>query len=126
MGLKSHAQAEGFSADLNAYLKYIVKGHGRDDLSGRWLTEITSSARARDYWSKLIKNERAMTTNDIDVLAGAFGLSPFEFVRNAQALAAGEEPEIPNVAPHEDDYVKSEDPGTEYGLAAERPRTPGD
>lgn len=103
MGLKSHAQSEGFSADLNAYLKHIINGHGRDDLSGRWLTEITHSARARDYWSKLVKNERAMNTNDIDVLATAFGMSPFEFVRQARALAEGDEVPVPNVRPLEED-----------------------
>lgn len=125
MGLKSHAQSEGFSADLNAYLKHIINGHGRDDLSGRWLTEITHSARARDYWSKLIKNERAMTTNDIDVLAGTFGMSPFEFVRRARELAEGNEVEVPNVAPHPEDYESSEDPGEALPNAAAEKRTPG-
>lgn len=124
MGKISHAKAEGFSADLNAYLKYVVNGHGHEDRSGRWLTEVTGNARARDYWGKLIKNERAMTTNDIDVLAGAFGMTPFDFVRAAQDLANGGAPPVPDVAPHPEDYHISDDPGDEYGLAAETPRGP--
>jgi hypothetical protein len=125
MGLKSHADAEGFSSELNAYLKYLVNGNGREDLSGRWLEEITDKARARDYWSKLIKNERAMNMNDVPVLAKAFGLDPFDFVRQAEVLANGGEPEIPNVGPHAEDYEISKDPGSEYGLAAKKRPEPG-
>lgn len=124
MGKESHAQAEGFSADLNAYLKYVIVGNGREDLSGRWLESITGKARSRDYWSKLIKNQRAMSMNDVPVLATAFGMEPFDFVRGAEILANGGKPEIPNVGPHEEAYEISEDPGKNYGLAAKKRPSP--
>lgn len=125
MGLKSHAQSDGFSADLNAYLKHIINGHGREDLSGRWLSDITMNVRSRDYWSKIVKDQRSMNTNDIDVLAGAFGMSPFDFVRQARELAAGNEVEVPNVAPHPEDYESGEDPGEQFPNAAAEKREPG-
>lgn len=126
MGLKSHAEPEGFSAELNAYLQYLVNGNGREDLSGRWLEEITGKARARDYWSKLVKNERAMNMNDVPVLAKAFGMDPFDFVRNAELLSQGGSPPIPNVGTHAEDYEISEDPGDRYGLAAKKRPKPGE
>jgi hypothetical protein len=119
-------QPQGFSADLNAYLKKVLADNGREDLSGRWLEEITGQARRYDYWSKIVKNTRAMTTNDIDVLAKAFGISPFEWVGNTRRLADGKLVPvlIHDVVPHEEDYDISEDPGDAYPNAAETPRNP--
>lgn len=82
-------EPHGFSADLNAYLKKVLADNGREDLSGRWLDQITNGARSYDYWSKLVKDTRAMTTNDIDTLARAFGVSAFDWVENAQRHAEG-------------------------------------
>lgn len=95
----------GFSSDLNAYLQKVLADNGREDLSGRWLEEITGRARRYDYWAKIVKDTRAMTTNDIQVLASAFGISPFDWVTNAQRHAAGEDtpPLIFNVGGFEDD-----------------------
>lgn len=90
MGSKSHMEPYGFSAALNAYLKKVLADNGRDDLSGRWLDEVTGRARSYDYWSKLVKDSRAMTTNDIQVLAQTFGISPYEWVANARRHAAGQ------------------------------------
>lgn len=125
MGKESHAQAEGFSAELNAYLKYVIVGNGREDLSGRWLAAITGNARSRDYWSKLVKNERSMSMNDVPVLAAAFGMDPFDFVRGAEVLANGGSPEVPNVAPHAEDTENSESPAGKYKLAAKKRPKPG-
>lgn len=119
-------EPEGFSADLNAYLRKILEDNGKTDRSGRWLGEITEGARSYDYWSKIVKDTRAMTTNDIDVVAKAFGVSAFVWVDNAQAHAAGieTEPLILNVGTHPEDYEQSEDPGDDYGLAAKERPTP--
>lgn len=119
-------QPEGFSADLNAYLRKVLADNGKTDLSGRWLEEITGSARRYDYWSKIVKNSRAMTTNDIDVLANAFGISPFEWVGNTRRHAEGKPVAllIFNVGTLDDDYDISEDPGDAYPNAAEEPRSP--
>lgn len=95
MGAKSHMDPQGFSADLNAFLQKVLKDNGKVDRSGRWLEEITAGARSYDYWSKIVKDTRAMTTNDIQVLADAFGISAFEWVDYTQQHAAGEEtPEL--------------------------------
>ncbi|KEP72574.1 hypothetical protein HR12_42960 [Microbacterium sp. SUBG005] len=66
-------------------------------------------ARKRDYWTALIKGTREMTTNDIDVVAKAFGLpTPFDYVRNAHELAeTGGAPTF-NVGTHPEDYDISE------------------
>lgn len=99
-------EPQGFSADLNAYLKKVLAENGKSDRSGRWLQEVTGFVRSYDYWSKIIKDTRAMTTNDIDVLANAFGIGPFEWVENTERHARGEEvaPLILNVGdPEQDD-----------------------
>lgn len=98
-------EPNGFSADLNAYLKKVLADNGREDLSGRWLDEITGGARSYDYWSKIVKDTRAMTTNDIAELARSFGISPFEWVENTRRHAAGEAtPQlVPNVGAATDD-----------------------
>lgn len=91
MGAKSHMEPQGFSADLNAYLKKVLADNGKEDRSGRWLEEVTGFVRSYDYWSKIIKDTRAMTTNDIDVLAKAFGIDAFDWVDNTQRYARGED-----------------------------------
>lgn len=97
----------GFSADLNAFLKKVLSDNGREDLSGRWLEEVTGGARRYDYWSKLTKNARAMTTNDIDVLAKTFGISPFDWVDYTQRHARGEE--VPVLVLNVGDQVQDDD-----------------
>jgi hypothetical protein len=84
-------EPQGFSADLNAYLKKVLADNGREDRSGRWLEEVTGFVRSYDYWSKIAKDSRAMTTNDIDVLAKAFGITAFEWVDRTQQYAKGED-----------------------------------
>lgn len=79
----------GFAADLNAYLKKVLADNGKTDLSGRWLEEITGKARRYDYWAKIVKDTRAMTTNDIDVLAKAFGVTAFDWVDYTESHARG-------------------------------------
>lgn len=83
-------ESYGFSADLNRYLAKVLEDNGRSDLSGRWLDEITNGARSYDYWSKLVKDARAMTTNDIQVLAKAFDMTAFQWVANTRRHAAGQ------------------------------------
>lgn len=117
----------GFSADLNAYLKKVLEeDNDREDRSGKWLESVTGGARRYDYWSKIIKGARSMTTNDVQVIASTFGISPFEWVANARRHASGERTMAlrPNVGPHPEDYDISEDPGDELPSAAERPREP--
>ncbi len=81
----------GFSADLNAYLKKVLEeDNGREDRSGKWLENVTGGARRYDYWSKIVKGTRSMTTNDVQVIAMTFGISPFEWVANARRHAAGQ------------------------------------
>ena len=105
MGAKSYMEPYGFSADLNSYLRKVLADNSKDDLSGRWLEEVTQQARRYDYWSKLVKDTRAMTTNDIQVLAHAFGISPFDWVDNTKRHAQGLRtmPLRPNVRGYEDD-----------------------
>lgn len=118
-------QPHGFSSDLNEYLRKVLADSGREDLSGRWLEKITGRARSYDYWSKVVKGTAAMTTNDIQVLGTAFGISPYEFVANARRWINGQPVPLvaPNVGPHEDDYQRSEYPDTGRA-AAETERTP--
>lgn len=127
MGAKSHMQSEGFSADLNSYLRKVLSDHGKEDLSGKWLESVTDKARRYDYWSRFVKDERAMTTNDIQVLARTFGVSPYEWVANTRRHAAGQPVPVVrlNVGGHAEDYEQSDYPD---GLrnAAETKRNPGD
>lgn len=125
VGKTSHAEPGQFANELGEYLRYLLAANGRQDLSGRWMESITAGARKRDYWTALIKGTREMTTNDIDVVAAAFGLpTPFDYVRNAHELAETGTAPIFNVGPHPEDYDISEDPG-EYVLAAKKRPTPG-
>lgn len=124
MGLKSHAAPEEFADVLNKYVQYVLSENGRTDRSGRFLHTKTGEARSRDYWAKIVKGERAMTTNDIGVLAKAFDMSPYEFVDAAEDLANGRKPVPPNVSAHDEDYELSDDPGDDYGLAAKERPTP--
>lgn len=79
-----------FASDLNAYFQHVVSLHtkARD---GRWLAAVTGGTRGKGYWAGLLNGTRAMNTNDIDVIARTFNVSPFDFVRYAQMYAAGEE-----------------------------------
>lgn len=91
MGKQAHTQSYGFSRDMNVYLKHVIEhDNERKDQSGKWLEKITDGARSYDYWGKLVKDSRAMTTNDIQVLASTFGVTPYEWVANARRHSAGE------------------------------------
>lgn len=91
MGKQAHTQSYGFSHDLNVYLKHVIEeDNKRTDQSGKWLEKITDGARRYDYWGNLVKDSRAMTTNDIQVLAAAFGVTPYEWVANARRYRNGE------------------------------------
>ena len=116
----------GFSADLNAYLKKVLADNGKEDRSGRWLEEVTGHARRYDYWSKLVKDSRAMTTNDIDVLAKTFGTTPVDWVTNTQRYAAGEAVPVLLVQrnTNADAFRSSEDPGDAYPNAAKQRPSP--
>lgn len=126
MGTTSHAAPGEFSAELNDYLRKVLADHGREDLSGRWLEKMTESARRYPYWSKLVKNTASMTTNDIQVLSIAFGISPYEFVANARRWANSQP--VPavgaNVGGHGEDWERSEFPEGERKIAAEEERNP--
>lgn len=91
-----------FASDLNAYFQHVVSLHtkARD---GRWLASLTDGTRGKGYWSGLLNGTRAMNTNDIDVIARIFNVSPFDFVRYAQKHAAGEETPVLNVGDHLED-----------------------
>jgi hypothetical protein len=125
MGKISHASPGQFANELGDYLRYLVDANGRTGGAGRWLAKVTDGARKHEYWLAIIKGEREMTSNDVDVISKTFGLAdPFAYVRNAHTLAeTGAAPTF-NVGPHEEDYEISEDPG-EYGLAAQERPTPG-
>lgn len=91
-----------FASDLNAYFQHVVSQHtkARD---GRWLATVTGGTRGKGYWAGLLSGTRAMNTNDIDVIARTFNVSPFDFVRYAQLHAAGEETPDLNVGDDLDD-----------------------
>lgn len=80
---------DSFASDLNAYFKHVVSAY-TPATDGRWLAEVTDNIRGKGYWSGLLKGDRAMNTNDIDVIARTFNVSPFDFVRYAHMHAAGE------------------------------------
>lgn len=105
MGAKSHIKPDRFASNLNAYLKKVLADNGKEDLSGRYLQSATGNVRSYDYWAKIIKDTRAMTTNDIQVIATALGVSPFDWVENSERHAAGEETPtlLFNVGGHEED-----------------------
>lgn len=91
-----------FASDLNAYFQHVVSQYtnARD---GRWLSTVTGGARGKGYWAGLLNGTRAMNTNDIDVIAMTFNVSPFDFVRYAQMHAAGEDTPALNVGDSLDD-----------------------
>jgi len=125
VGKTSHAKPGQFANELGEYLRYLVRAHDREDLSGRWLEVVTDGARKRDYWAAIIKGTREMTTNDVDVVAKAFGMpDPFAYVCNAHTLASTGDAPVFNVGTHDEDYDISEDPG-DYTLAAQEQPTPG-
>lgn len=125
MGKTSHATPGQYANELGNYLRHLLAANGKEDRSGRWLEAVTFGARKRDYWAGLVKGDREMTSNDVDVITKAFGLpTPFDYVRFAHELAeTGTAPAF-NVGTHAEDYEISEDPG-EYGLAAKKRPTPG-
>lgn len=112
-----------FASDLNAYFQYVVAAHtkARD---GRWLADVTGGTRGKGYWSGLLNGSRAMNTNDVDVIARTFNVSPFDFVRYAQMHASGEKTPDLNVGdpledgdtltPEQDAAIRQSD----VGLAA--------
>lgn len=125
-----------FASDLNAYFQHVVSLHtkARD---GRWLASVTDGTRGKGYWAGLLNGTRAMNTNDIDVIARTFSVSPFDFVRYAQMHAAGEETPDLNVggSPETGDTLTAEQEQAirkgDLGLAAlrgdnEANRTPAD
>ena len=128
MGAKSHMEPRGFSAELNDYLRKVLADNGREDLSGRWLEKITGRARSYDYWSKLVKDTSAMSTNDVQVLAAAFGVGPYEFVANARRWVNGQPVPVllVNVGGGSDDGVNITEYPKVKPAAAETERKPGD
>lgn len=87
MGKASHTSPGGFASTLNSFVSYLVAQEG-GDRSGRWLEERTNGARKKDYWKKFLDDVAAMTTNDIEVLADAWGVEPYDFVEAAMKHAA--------------------------------------
>lgn len=126
MGATSHKEPYGFSQELSDYLRKILADHGREDLSGRWLEKVTGSARRYDYWKKIVKGVSSLTTNDVQVLADAFGVSPYEFVANARRYKNGQPVAVlsANVGPTEEDIDRSDFPEAEEQMAAETERKP--
>lgn len=80
---------DNFASDLNAYFKHVVSAY-TTATDGRWLADVTGNIRGKGYWSGLLKGERAMNTNDIDVIARTFNVSPFDFIEYAKMHAAGD------------------------------------
>lgn len=124
MGKTSHLAPGDFASELGAYLRFLVAANGgNEDRSGRWMARLTEGARSHDYWGGIIKGEKAMTANDIGVVAATFGMTAREYVANAATLAETGDAPRGDVGTHPEDYDISEDPG-EYGLAAKRKPTP--
>lgn len=133
MGRATHLPpSSAFARVLNEYLANLVNEAGGDVLSGRWLEKRTAEQREdapkRSYWAKFTKNEQAMTTNDIALLAPIFGMTPYEFVASAREWGEGVSnvtPIRPNVGPHAEDYELSEYPA-DLPAVAEEERKPDD
>ena len=124
MGKTSHLSPGDFASKLGAYLRYLIAANGgNEDRSGRWMARMSDGARSHDYWGGLIKGEKAMTANDIGLVASLFGMTAAEYVAHSEELADGGEPFKGDVGPHPEDYDVSTDPG-EYGLAAKREPKP--
>lgn len=116
MGRISHLPPRRFAEELRAYLWAQIEPEGAD-ASGRWLEARTGGARSRDYWRKITSGAQAMTTNDVEVLAGLFDQSPYDFIRSARRwmLPAGELIEGRFVGGLEDDEAaaaRAADPDT--------------
>lgn len=109
-----------FARDLNAYVRHVVAQH-TPAVDGRWLASYTD--RGKDYWRKVLTEDNAINANDVQILANLFGVNPYEFIRYARSHARGEDTPPLNVAPLDDDFEISDDPGT-YGLAAKKRPTP--
>lgn len=114
---------DNFASDLNAYFKHVVTAYTKAE-DGRWLADATGNIRGKGYWSGLLKGDRAMNTNDIDVIARTFNVSPFDFVRYAHMHAAGEDTPNLNVGDSMEDgdtispELDQEIRRTDLGLAA--------
>lgn len=91
-----------FASDLNAYFQHVVSSY-TEARDGRWLASVTGGTRGKGYWSGLLNGTRAMNTNDIDVIARTFNVSPFDFVRYSQMHAAGEKTPDLYVGDHPED-----------------------
>lgn len=87
---------ETFASDLNNYFVHVVSAYTTAK-DGRWLASVSGNVRGKGYWSGLLNGTRAMNTNDIDVIARIFNVSPFDFIRYAHLHAAGEETPTLNV-----------------------------
>ncbi|WP_405375893.1 MULTISPECIES: hypothetical protein [unclassified Microbacterium] len=124
MGRKGTSDPDAFANELGAYFKHVIATQ-TSAVDGRWLAEASGGARGREYWRKRLAGTDALTTNDIDILAKIFDVSPFDFVRWARLYAEGKPTPELSVGPHAEDYEISEDPG-EYGLAAKKRPNPGD
>lgn len=115
-------QPSQFARDLNAYVRHVVGQH-TTAVDGRWLADRTD--RGKDYWRKVLTEDDALNTNDVQILANLFGVNPYEFIRSARSHARGEETPRLNVVPLDDAFEISNDPGA-YGLAAKkRPKPQG-
>lgn len=125
MGKTSHLSPGDFASELGAYLRYLIAANGgNEDKSGRWMARESGGARSHDYWGGIVKGERAMTANDIGVVAEMFGMTGSEYVANATTLAETGDAPKGNVGPHPEDYEISNDPGS-FGLAAKKRPTAG-
>lgn len=72
----------GFALDLMRYLNEL-----KGEMSGRAFAK-QAAAGTHDHWAKILAGSKVMTTNDVKVAAEVFGLSPYDFVAGARALAA--------------------------------------
>jgi hypothetical protein len=92
---------------MNRYLAHLVESAGGDK-SGRWLESATHGARKKDYWKNLTDDVRVMNTNDIQILAIAFDVTPFQFVADARAWQSASSNVVTGrfgVAPPEEDEL---------------------
>lgn len=124
MGKTSHLAPGDFASELGSYLRFLIAAHGgNEDRSGRWMARLSEGARSHDYWGGIIKGERAMTANDIGVVASLFGMTAGEYVANASTLTETGTAPKGDVGTHGEDYDVSTDPG-DFGLAAKRGQKP--
>lgn len=123
MGTNSVSEPGSLADYLSAYLRHVV-GQQTAASDGRWLAQ-TIGARGRTYWAERMNGAKAMNTNDVEIVAEAFGITSWEFFEYARLHGLGEDTPELNVVGHPEDYEQSEDPG-DYALASKKrkPRTP--